>query len=101
VKAFPGVKFIAGHAGLFEVGDVIELLGGFKNVSVDVSFQSPATIRRLVGALGAERVLYGSDWPWGSRITAIKAVKKACRGDRGLERRIFYENASELLRLSR
>jgi predicted TIM-barrel fold metal-dependent hydrolase len=101
VKAFPGVKFIAGHAGLFEVDDVIDLLGGFKNVSVDVSFQSPAAIRRLVGALGPERVLYGSDWPWGSRMTAIKAVKKACRGDRGLERRIFYENASDLLLLSR
>jgi hypothetical protein len=27
----------------------------------------------------------------------VKIAKAACRGDRGLERRIFYQNAAELL----
>jgi predicted TIM-barrel fold metal-dependent hydrolase len=97
VKAFPGVNFIAGHAGLYEVSDAIAMLGGCGNVWVDISFQSPGIIRKLIGAFGPERVLYGSDWPWGSMTTAVRTVKKACRGDKGLERRIFHENAAELL----
>ena len=100
VKAFPKVNFIAGHAGLSEVKDVIRMLGKYKNVWVDISFQSPLTIRKLTKVFSPERVLYASDWPWGSRITSIKTVKKACQGDKGLERQIFFENTSELMNLS-
>ena len=99
VKAFPQVNFIAGHAGLYEVKDVIELLSKYKNVWVDISFQSPSTIRRLIKAFGPEKVLYASDWPYGDRVTAIKTVKAACTGDKGVEKRIFFENAAELTHL--
>ncbi len=100
VAAFPNVTFIAGHAGLFKYRDVIELLSGFKNVMVDTSVQSPAHIRELISAFGPERVMYASDWPYGNRIPAIKIVKKACKKDEGLERRILFENAAALLNLA-
>ena len=99
VRSFPGVKFIAGHAGLDEVHDVMEMLGGFHNVWVDISFQSPQNIRDLVSVFGPDRILYGSDWPWGNRITTLKTVVSACRGDKGLEARILSENAIELMNL--
>lgn len=99
VAAFPRVNFVAGHAGMFQVDDVMALLGGYSNVYVDITFQSPAKITRLVKVFGPERVLYGSDWPWGNHIPAIKAVRKACRGDRSLEDVIFHENAARLLKL--
>jgi len=99
VAAFPRVNFIAGHAGMFQVDDVMALLGGSSNVYVDVTFQSPAKITRLIKVFGPERVLYGSDWPWGNHIPAIKAVRKACRGDRALEDVIFHKNAARLLKL--
>ena len=99
VRAFPKVNFIAGHAGLYEVRDVMAMLGGFPNVWVDISFQSPEKIRELIKVFGPERVMYGSDWPWGNRSTPKKAVIKACRGDKGLEARIFRENAAELMNL--
>ena len=76
---------------------MIDLLSGFKNVMVDTSVQSPAHVRELIHAFGPERVMYASDWPYGNRIPAIKIIKKACKGDSGLEKRIFYENAAELL----
>ncbi len=100
VAAFPGVSFIAGHAGLFNYREVMELLGTFKNVWVDISFQSPEKIRQILAVFGPERVLYGSDWPFGNRQTVIKSVKKACRGDRMLEDLIFHEKAAALLGLS-
>ncbi|MFH1135100.1 MAG: amidohydrolase family protein [Pseudomonadota bacterium] len=99
VSSFPNTTFIAGHAGLFEYRDVIRVLGPFKNLHVDVSFQSPPKIKELLKALGPERVMYGSDWPWGSRDAAAASVRKACAGDKSLENMIFYENAKRVLRL--
>lgn len=99
VRAFPKVSFVAGHAGIYQVGEVISMLSGFPNVSVDISFQSPEKIRDLLSSFGPNRVMYGSDWPWGSRKTPMKTVKIACRGDKVLERKIYYENAARLLRM--
>ena len=97
VKAFPMVSFIAGHAGIFQVREVMALLSSYKNVSVDISFQSPEKIRDLLRAFGPERVMYGSDWPWGSRVAMKKALTIACGEDKGLERRVFFENAARLM----
>ncbi|MBC2717343.1 MAG: amidohydrolase family protein [Desulfobacteraceae bacterium] len=97
VAGFPNITFIAGHAGLYKYRHVMDLLGGFKNVMVDTSFQSPGHVRELLKVFGPERVMYASDWPFGNRKPAVKIVKKACRGDKSLEKRIFYENAASLL----
>jgi len=99
VAAFPQVAFIAGHAGMFQVEDVMAMLGGCSNVYVDITFQNPATVKRLVEVFGPEKVLYGSDWPWGNHMPAIKIVHKACKGDKALENLIFQENAARLLKL--
>ncbi len=100
VREFPEVSFIAGHSGLFEVRDVIKMMGGRSNVWVDTSFQSVAMVRELIGAFGPERVLFASDWPYGKRAPALAIARAACDGDAGLERRVLFENAAELLGLS-
>jgi len=97
VRDFPAVRFIAGHSGLMQVDEVMRRLAGFPNVWVDTSFMSPERVRQLIGAFGAERVLFGSDWPYGNRLPALAIVREACRSDHGLERRILFENAAELL----
>jgi predicted TIM-barrel fold metal-dependent hydrolase len=100
VRDFPGVRFIAGHAGIFEVKRVMQPLGGLSNVWVDTSFQSVARVRQPMGVFGPERVLFASDWPYGNRPPALEIVRRVCAGDRGLERRILFENAAELLRIA-
>jgi hypothetical protein len=97
--AFPQVPFIVGHAGLFQYRETIDLFSHRKNVCVDISFQSPKKIKELVKSFGPERVLYGSDWPWGNRKTSIACVAKACGGDKSLEQLIYHENAARLLKL--
>jgi hypothetical protein len=99
VAAFPQGKFIAGHAGMFDVMDVIKLLGNFKNVWVDTSFQSPGVIKKLIKTFGPEKVLFASDWPFGSRITGIKAVKAACGSDKKLADMVLYKNTKNLLNI--
>jgi len=96
---FPGATFIVGHAGLYQTGEVMRRLVARKNVWVDVSFQSPAIVRKLVTAFGPERVLFASDWPFGNPGPMISIVKAACRKDQALERMIFHDNAARLLGL--
>ncbi|MCP5044698.1 MAG: amidohydrolase family protein, partial [bacterium] len=91
------VRFIAGHAGLFEVGRVLRLLGRFSNVWVDTSFQPVKRVRQLIEVFGPERVLFASDWPYGNRAPALTIPRQACGEDRALERRILFDNAAELL----
>jgi len=96
-KAFPAVRFIFGHAGLTEWPQLRDGLNGLRNVWVDCSFRSAVGVRDLIRTLGPERVLFGSDWPWGRRRPAIRIIEQACGRDAGLARRIFSENAEELL----
>lgn len=100
IRNFPDIKFIIGHAGLFWINEVCRRLGKFPNVWVDTSFQSPENVRKLIKVFGAEKVLYASDWPFGSRVPHIKIIKAACRGDSKLEEMLFYRNAQELLGIS-
>ena len=99
VAAFPEAKFIVGHAGMFDVKDVMQMLGGYQNVWVDTSIQPPGKIRELIDVFGEDKVLFASDWPFACRKPAIKAVKAACKGNARLERKVFYENACSLMKI--
>ncbi|MFZ5562805.1 MAG: amidohydrolase family protein [Thermodesulfobacteriota bacterium] len=99
VSRFPGVSFVAGHAGLYQTKAVMARLSKYANVRVDVSFQSSGTVKKLIAAFGPERVLFGSDWPFGNPEPMVKIVKAACRSDAGLARCVFYDNAAQLLGL--
>ena len=94
-----GISVASIDHGLFWQDQVRKKLRDCKNVWVDTSFQSPGIIRKLIRTFGPERVMYASDWPWGYRRPHIKTVKTACKGDRALEKMVFFENAAELLDL--
>jgi len=100
VRDFPRVPFVAGHAGLMQVKELMGRLRGVPNVWVDTSFQSVKRVRQLIDCFGPERVLFASDWPYGYRPPALSIVREVCRGDAGLERRLLCENAAELLKLA-
>ena len=97
IKAFPNARFIVGHAGLGELRAAIDLLHGYKNAYVDTSFQPPEAITALISAFGSDKVLFGSDWPYGLRTPAILAVKEACKNDNSLLSALLYDNAVKIL----
>jgi uncharacterized protein len=99
-RAFPSVRFIVGHSGLYQVEDALNILHPYHNIFMEISFQSPNMIRRLIRAFGPDKILYGTDWPWGDRLTSVKCVRHACSNENALAQLIFYENAAELLCLN-
>lgn len=63
--SFPDLTLIIGHMGkrLFE--DAILVGKWFENVILETSFRNPRDIARAVRKVGADRVIYGSDMPFG------------------------------------
>ncbi len=67
---FPKLNMVLAHYGSMEHYDEVEehLAGRFDNCYIDTSCSSgrisPEQARRIIRAMGASRVLFGSDFPW-------------------------------------
>ncbi|MDR0518548.1 MAG: amidohydrolase family protein [Clostridiales Family XIII bacterium] len=97
-KQFPELTMIAAHAGgPFDFGEILEGKE-VKNLYVDTSFQSEEVIRMFLREFGPERVLFGSDWPWGCQETPLRLVSKAADKDQRVLDLLFFENASRLMK---
>ena len=98
VRCFPKITMIAAHAG--GPFDYRELLEGkeLQNLYVDVSFQPAEVIKVFIRQFGAERVLFGSDWPWGCQETPIRLINRIAKDDQSITRLLFYENALRILK---
>jgi predicted TIM-barrel fold metal-dependent hydrolase len=66
LAAFPQVKLILGHTGgqfgVLDGWEAIRLLYSFDNAYCDTAKAPPEIIQAAVQGIGAERVLFGSDW---------------------------------------
>ncbi len=63
-EAYPELTFILAHMNFHEPEKAISLGELHANVLVDTSWQPPEMISEAVRRLGADRVLFGSDWPF-------------------------------------
>jgi len=71
--AFPNLTLIIGHMGKRLYEDAILVARWFDNIILETSFRSPREIARAVRRIGADRVVYGSDMPFG--IPEIEIMK--------------------------
>ncbi|WP_116950396.1 amidohydrolase family protein [Jiangella endophytica] len=84
----PGVRIVAGHAGVRREGidRVIALARDHPNVFLEIcgSRGHGALLARMVGEVGADRVIYGSDFPFIDMRTSLGRVIFAGLGDADL-----------------
>jgi len=101
VERFPGLKLIIPHLGLLG-GNPLDFLRSFKgeeNIYFDTALGGQSTIREFVRTIGPERVVFGSDIPFGSMKSELDKVT-------GLslsyvdKKRILADNILELIRCS-
>ena len=91
---------IAAHLGGWSVWeDAKKRLPDFSNLSVDtcssLGFLSKEEARALISAYGAERVLFGTDYPMWNPKEEVDALLSLDLTD-AENRRIFAENAERL-----
>jgi len=98
VDRFPNLKLIIPHLGLLG-GNPLDFLQRFKNrrnIFFDTALGQASTIKTFVQALGPERVIFGSDIPFGSMRSELDKVLSLSLGDDDKER-ILSKNILELL----
>ncbi len=96
--AFPDVAMIIGHMGKRLYEDAILVARWFENIFLETSFRSPRDIKRAVDRVGAERVVYGSDMPFG--IPEIEMMKiRLCEISQKEKELVIGRNMARLLGL--
>ncbi|UCD58790.1 MAG: amidohydrolase family protein [Candidatus Hydrogenedentota bacterium] len=95
--AFPGVKFVMGHMGMFEAREAIEIAQVFENVYLDTSFQPIRVVRRAVERVGGDRIVFGTDWPFGGQRYGLAIIMRLTKGNPWLRERLLWKNAEELI----
>ncbi|KYH38516.1 MAG: amidohydrolase [Candidatus Hecatellales archaeon B24] len=76
VEKFPEVLLVVPHLGMLG-GNPLSFLKAFKeneNVCFDTSLASPQTIRAFIEEVGPERILFGSDIPFGHMKTELNKI---------------------------
>jgi predicted TIM-barrel fold metal-dependent hydrolase len=100
VDAMKGGIMIAAHLGGHAEWDDVEKYLAGKNIYLDTSmgfeYFSEEQFLRIVKRHGADKVLFGSDSPWGSAKNEIKHLK-ALPISESEKNSILYENAKRLL----
>ncbi len=108
LEAFPELNLVLAHLGQGFLDDSFEMAGRYPNLFFDCSFvvegsadppamsdeDAVATFRRL----GADRVLFGSDWPWGHPLRDADRIRRLPLTD-DEKRLILRDNARRVLRL--
>ncbi len=103
-KRYPKLKIIAAHFGGYTIWeDAAKVLPDIENIYVDCSssfeFLSQDKAREILRAYGAERVLFGTDYPMWNHVDEIRLIEGLglTEDELGL---IYHKNAEKLLGLT-
>lgn len=99
-RRHPEMDFVAAHCGGTAKGNIERLASlakGLENLYVDTSFRSHEDIELMIELFGCERVMFGTDYPFGSYKGQVEQVMIATEGDQELRDLVFYQNANRLL----
>ena len=103
-ERFREIPFVLAHMNFHDPNIAFDLAEAHPNVYMDSSWQPAETIGEAVRRVGAERVLFGSDWPFvGNNISiGLKRIRECVEAGTLNEkesRLILGENASKLFKL--
>ncbi len=103
---FPELVILMGHMGCSEmctptgVNEAIRVACANDNVYLETSrVMITSAIHQAVHVLGEERVIFGSDTPYGAQLDEIRAILSSDLPESSLSS-IFYKNLAQLLRVS-
>ena len=96
-EVFPEVRFVMGHGGTSDLwNDAVPAAKRATNIYVDTSLNNPTSIRRIVEAIGPNRMFFSSNAPACALTVEIHKVHLAI-SDPDTRRRIFRDTLLNLL----
>lgn len=97
---FPDVDFVLGHAGARDVERMLPIAKRHPNAWMEIHGQGLSSLGRLLDALGEERLLFGTDWPWYHQGATLAKVLLVTEGRPSARAAILRGNALRLLTAS-
>ena len=95
--SFPRLPIVLGHGGARDLPDAITLARRYPNLVLGIASLGASAIGELIDELSAERLVFGSDWPFYPVTTSLAKLLWATR-DRPRDREpILRGNALRLL----
>lgn len=91
--------FIFGHAGIQSYKEVAELMKQYPATYAELSSQSAESIAYLIHHVGAERLLFGSDWPALPQAFTLSGILHATEDNSSARKQILYKNAQALFNI--
>ena len=95
---YPGKVIIGGHMAAW-AQDIVDNVKDISNVYADTSFCSAEFARKAVEVMGAEHILYGTDYPFTHEKYNIAVIEEAFADDAETKDLVFYGNIARLLHL--
>ena len=100
IDNFPHLQVIAAHLGgwsLFEEGfEILKDTDCYLDISSTMMFLSPEQVTKYIHGYGAERILFGTDFPLWSPVDEVSRFGKLHLTENEFER-IAYKNALAIL----
>jgi predicted TIM-barrel fold metal-dependent hydrolase len=100
LSSFPKLDFVLGHSGARDVAAALPLARRYPNAWLGIHGQGVTTLREMLDATGAERMLYGTDWPFYHLAATMAKVLIATEGRPEERDAVLRGNALRLLRMS-
>ncbi len=96
LQRFPDLKLVFAHSGLEQNDQLIEIMKQYPATFSDISTQPHQNIRKMIKEIGADRLLFGSDYPFFNQAFPMLSVIKASDNEQD-RHKIFSLNAMKLL----
>jgi predicted TIM-barrel fold metal-dependent hydrolase len=92
-EAYPQISFVLAHMNFHDPEIALDLCEQYENLFVDTSWQPAESIGEAVRRIGAERVLFGTDWPIvGNNMSVGRKRIEEC-----IEIGLFNQEQAELI----
>ena len=92
----PGKDIIGAHMA-DSAQDIVDNVKDWSHVYADTSFCSAEAARKAVSAMGAEHILFGTDYPFTHEKYNIAVIEEAFADDSETMDLVFYGNIARLL----
>ncbi len=100
LRKFPDLTLIAGHGGIFSSQYIVEVGMDYPNLYVDISVNyESGKLERTIAALGADRIMFGSDVPLHHPAVILKRLEVIGLPEED-ERKILSETAIKVFSLN-
>ena len=97
LRRFPEVDFVFLHAGSRDLADTLPLAERYPNVWLGIHGQGVSALAEILGRVGPDRLLFGTDWPFYPLAVSLAKVLMVSEGRPQVREAILRDNALRLL----